>query len=336
MHPHKTKRAYLGPLGRIRSAGAFLGLAMGAMTLTVGSPVALAQSRPAIVSPSDGSSTAETQKLERDVIQLQQKLEAINIEVKALKQGPRNLSSDYRLRQKLADAESLGRKLTDAEARLRARQGGRPRGFTAAAPSPQANATDGPVELAAKADILLDQAQKLVAQADRLEHRGTRERTRSTLRARARHLEQDPFVGLESSKRNIAFSRSSVTKTNNPVPLRDDAEASSTTADDFAAPPPTVGPASAPEAEGASQGGGTLSGGRNSPEPVALPGDTSTGSVSLGFRALLDAGTLAQIERIERSGDPRARAHALEAAVSALRKRAAELQAQAKALRAQP
>lgn len=275
--------------------------------------------------------------LEREVRSLRQRLEIVNTEVRALKRGPRSLGNDYRLRQKLADAESLGRRLTEAEARLRAELGSAPEGTPSLSPAPNAAATDGPAELAAKADILLDQAQKLSAQADRLEHRVDRERQRSTLRARARHLQQDPFVGLESSKRNIAFSRSTET-TRPPTPrepqFSEDPAAGPVTAEGGAPASAPLPPAPSGSAE--SDDAGTS--GRGSSDfgaPAGGEGGVST-SVAIAFRALLDAGTLAQVERLESSGDPRARAKALQAVVEALRERARRLQAEAKALRAAP
>lgn len=261
---------------------------------------------------------ADHAAVRREVEALQAQLERVNVEIKALKSAPRSLSVDYRLRQDLADAEALGRKLTEAEARLR---GSRPRPDVAPAvgPAPVAQVTDGPSELAAKADILLDQAQKLSVQADRIEARVERERVRGTLRSRTRHLEQDPFVTLEGAKRSVALSRTE-TKTNvfsgEGAPARGDQEAAVT--GDSAAAPPTPGVAGSP----------------STPRAPQVPDSTvTTTSVSLSFRALLDARALAEVERLENSGDPQARSKALAAAVASLRKQARELESKATALR---
>ncbi|MDX2019827.1 MAG: hypothetical protein SF187_06265 [Deltaproteobacteria bacterium] len=263
---------------------------------------------------------ADSVTTRQEVQALQAQLARVNAEIKALKAAPRSLSVDYRLRQDLADAEALARKLTEAEAKVRSARS-QPEAAPKMAPEPTAQATDGPAELAAKADILLDQAQKLTMQADRIEARAERERVRGTLRARTRHLEQDPFVTLEGAKRSVVLSRTetkTTTLTGNDTSTK---TPESAPAGDFAAPPASPG----------------VAGSANAPPrtnlPPPEPTTVTTTSVSLSFRALLDARALAEVERIERSGDPQAQAKALAAAVASLRKQARELQGKAAALR---
>lgn len=261
--------------------------------------------------------------LQREVEGLKAQLERVNAEIKTLKGARRSLSVDYRLRQDLADAEALGRKLTEAEARMRG-AGRTAEPSPSVGPAPSAQVTDGPTELAAKADILLDQAQKLSVQADRIEARVERERVRGTLRSRTRHLEQDPFVTLEGAKRSVVLSRTETKTTvfagNNTAKGDQEAAPSTDTVAPPAAAPGLAGqPTSAPGSPRAPV----------TPEPTTI----TTTSVSLSFRALLDARALAEVERIENSGDPQARTKALAAAVASLRKQARELEAKAAALR---
>ncbi|HEY5281285.1 MAG TPA: hypothetical protein VIM14_00715, partial [Polyangia bacterium] len=61
--------------------------------------------------------------------QLRADLDRVNAEVAALKQADRSVRTDYQLRDRMADAEALAQKVTQAEARLRAL------GWAGAAPS---------------------------------------------------------------------------------------------------------------------------------------------------------------------------------------------------------
>src|SRR5262245_20651342 len=105
----------------------------------------------------------------------------------------------------MADAESLARRLTAAETQLRQVRGTPP----AAARGPDQPVTstpaDGPVELQAKADLLLDQARRLWVEADSLSRAATRVRSRQLMKRRAGVLESDPFAALDVSKRNMVF-----------------------------------------------------------------------------------------------------------------------------------
>jgi hypothetical protein len=166
-----------------------------------------------------GSSLAQTQgdvlrqhadeaKTAEEVAKLRAQLARVNAEIAELKRATRSVRADYRLRDKMADAEALAQQLGRAEARLSALGGPaatQPRTGTAP-PLPTASPRDGSVELEAKADLFSDRASKLVEQADQLTLAADRMRARKLLRQRAAAWDRDPFGGLESSKRNLAAS----------------------------------------------------------------------------------------------------------------------------------
>ncbi len=126
-------------------------------------------------------------------LRLRAELDRVNAEIDALKQSGKDGS---RLRARMADAEALARRLVDLERRM---------GLTAAPveprPLPTASPTDGPADLDAKADILADQARRVRAAADALDHRMAELKRRQELRRRAADLDRDPFAPLEGSKR---------------------------------------------------------------------------------------------------------------------------------------
>ena len=140
--------------------------------------------------------------LQAERAQLRAKLDKVNAEIDALKRASRGMRDDYRLRARLADAESLARRLIDIEARL----GIRVDGATKVGPPPTAAPTDGPADLDAKADILADQSRRIRAQADALGRRAANAKSRQELRRRAADLDRDPFAPMEGSKRRIASS----------------------------------------------------------------------------------------------------------------------------------
>ena len=130
---------------RLAAFAAFVTLAAG----TFASSAARAQS-------------AETLQAER--ARLRAQLDKVNAEIDGLKHASRGMRDDYRLRARLADAESLARRLIDIEARL----GIRVDGAAKVGPPPTAAPTDGPADLDAKADILANQSRRIRAQADAL------------------------------------------------------------------------------------------------------------------------------------------------------------------------
>jgi hypothetical protein len=338
---------------RPRLLGALLAVAV---SLVV--PALPAQAAPA------GATTAEVSRLEAECARLRAELDRANADVAALKRE-RGVRNDYRLRQRLADAEALARKLTDAEAQLRTRVGtpAAPRAPALAPPSAQPG--DGPVELEAKADLLSDQARRLAGEAEELARTAGQLRGRQTLRKRAYQLERDPFAAVDGSKRTLIFG-SARAATNNgkatgensppksPQPAGDSSQEStrggaggssggssgpamgaptmpppSTTGGGNApgaAPPPTQTPTTAPPTPPPS-GAGDFKG---SPAPVPQP----TGALSSQLRTLLDPSTLSEVQRLERTGKPITDPEALEKLAAALRQRAQALDAQAKSLRA--
>ncbi len=70
-----------------------------------------------------GTGSASTQRLASEYQRLRADLDRVNAEVAALKRGGRGVRADYLLRDKMAEAEALARKVTAAEARLRAARG---------------------------------------------------------------------------------------------------------------------------------------------------------------------------------------------------------------------
>jgi hypothetical protein len=282
--------------------------------LTLAGPAAAAPA-PAAPPPAvrAAAPAADVAKLEAECAQLRAELERANAEVAALKKGDRGLRNDYRLRQRMADAEALARKLTQAEAQLRAHQpppAPRPTPADPAGPAPG----DGPVELEAKADLLADQARRLLVEADGLTRTAAQIRGRQTLRRRAADLERDPFGGVETTKRTMVFGSTRA------------AEKGSAPAGDSrgGAPAPTSNPPpAAPGAPGLAPGATTAQ-----PSPA-----TPTSAALSPVRTVLDPATLAEVQRLERSGKPFADADALERAAAALRQRAQTLQTQSKSLR---
>src|SRR5882724_11763473 len=142
--------------------------------------------------------TASRAALVAERQRVRKELERANAEIGALKRSGRGLREDYRLRERLADAEALARRLTELDARLGAGAAPASRGPGA---EPRVSPSDGPAELEAKADILADQAQRLAARGDALLGRARDLRARQTLRRRVGQMERDPFSPLEGSKR---------------------------------------------------------------------------------------------------------------------------------------
>ncbi len=291
---------------------------------------------------------------------LQEELARINAEIAQLKRSDRSVRDDYRLRERMADAEALAQKLGRAEARLKSL--GRPTTFEPPAdlplaPPPQESPQDGSVELQAKADLFADQASKLRKQADAFAHAADQLRAREALRRRAGAWDRDPFAGLESSKRNLAASAgASRTATESgphggatrsdtgtkgaggplsgPAPITGatNGQATATTG----TPPPSFGgPASAPS------GGGSTDITRG---PASLAGTESPASKSAPLaptvvldrpteqRLFLDPTAAAELRQVLATGgggDPRT----LERAAATLRARARQLGEQAEALR---
>ena len=272
---------------------------------------------------------------------VQAELEGANADISALKRSRRSLRRDYRLHERLADAEALARRLMELDARLGVGSPTPPRSTGA---EPRVSAADGPVELEAKADILADQAQRLASQGDALLERVRDLRARQTLRRRVGQMERDPFSPLEGSKRRALTGSLGV-------------GIGGTTASS-AEPTPT--PASKPVSgsmgqtvgEGPSSSGGPLgtppvlqpttvtsigiTSGSALSSPVAPPTPTSSSdasALSVQLRDLLDPTTLAEIQHLEAAGETTTNLQLLERAGTALKARADRLRLQAASLR---
>jgi hypothetical protein len=252
------------------------------------------------VAPSPArAQSAVTLQAERSRLRAQ--LDKVNAEIDALKRAGGGVRDDYRLRARLADAESLARRLMDIEARL----GIRVDGTTKLQPPPTAAPTDGPSDLDAKADILADQSRRVRAQADALARRAADLKGRQELRRRAADLDRDPFAPMEGSKRRVASAAAAGTV---PVP-------------------------------GGNVGGQNVAGAKPAdasltPAATTNPERAATAPLSVQLRDMLDTAALTDIRRLETSGAGAASPQTLERAAAALKTRADWLDAQSRAMRA--
>jgi len=262
---------------------------------------------------------------------LRVELDKVNAEIDALKRAGRGVRDDYRLRARLADAESLARRLMDIDARL----GIRVDGAAKVQPPPTAAPTDSPADLDAKADILADQSRHVRAQADALGRRAADAKGRQELRKRAADLDRDPFAPMEGSKRRIA---SSAGATAGPMPTSfgSSGPVAGTTAPPAGATGPTIpGNSSKTNTDSVAPGtpNTTTTPGTNQTTMNATPGATGA-TLSNQLRDLLDTATLSDIRRLETAGAGGGSPQALERAAAALRARADWLDAQSRAMRA--
>jgi hypothetical protein len=159
-------------------------------------------------SSAQGSDSAALRRTFTEFARLRADLDKINAEVADLKRSDRSVRNDYRLRDRLADAEALAQKVTQTEARLRALgwTGGAVADTGPRVAPPQALPQDGTVELEAKAGLFADQARKLDGEAGVLSKAADELRSRRALHRRESAFDRDPFSGLESSKRSLAVS----------------------------------------------------------------------------------------------------------------------------------
>ncbi len=274
---------------------------------------------------------------------LRAELDRVNAEIDALKRRS-GVRDDYKLRARLADAESLARRLVEIDARLGLRTAGA--ASSKPVPEPVASPTDSPADLDAKADILADQARRLRAQADGFGKRAQDIKGRQELRRRAADLDRDPFAPMETSKRRVVSAASAAqalprTSSNSGSPPADPAPISPSSTSGSSSSPTNV-VSTPPTPSGAGFTGGTTKTDNVSPTP-SLPGTptaiesarggTSDMSIANQLRDLLDTTTLADIRRLEAGRSPGTSAQALDRAATALRSRAAELEARAHTMR---
>jgi hypothetical protein len=286
--------------------------------------------------PLDGAARAA---LEGERVRVRAELDRVNGEIDALKREDRGMRNDYRLRARLADAEALARRLTDIDARL-----GRGPAAAATAPArigaePTLAPTDGPAEMEAKADILADQARRIVVEATALGQRAQQMRARQDLRRRVGLMEHDPFSPIEGSKRRVIAGATTPHNSNNDS-IGTTTPPSGGNASGTFTPTPPSSMAGAPGPTSTPVVGQTTGGSRGSVAPPAAPtpaggsGAADGTPLSVQLRDVLDPATLGELRRLESSGAPRAGVEALERAAAALKARADKLQAQSQSLRA--
>ena len=248
--------------------------------------------------------SADTLQAERSRLRAQ--LDKVNAEIDALKRAGGGVRDDYRLRARLADAESLARRLMDIEARL----GIRVDGTAKFQPPPTAAPTDGPSDLDAKADILADQSRRVRAQADALARRaadleGTPGAAPAGGGPRPRPVRADGrFEATGGERRRHGHGPGSGRRT----------------------------PAARTSRRQDPINGDTVSDAGGDHEPSREGGGRPPLSVQL--RDMLDTAALTDIRRLETSGAGAASPQTLERAAAALKARADWLEAQSRAMRA--
>jgi hypothetical protein len=270
-------------------------------------------------------------KAQDELAKLQEQLSRTNAEIAQLKRSDRSVRDDYRLRDRMADAEAIAQKLTRVEARLRTLEEtavrGQPREWPMLAP-PQASPQDGSIELEAKADLYADQASALVRQADTLTKAAAELRARKSLRRRAGAWDRDPFAGLESSRRSLALSQPASKGPPGGSPTADTGPRGGTGTTETTVPPgsgTTTGDSAGKSA--AASGAPESPGSKSSPLVVGAPVDHQTDQ-----RLYLDptvAAELRQAQGAASNADP----DALDRAAAKLRARARSLGQQAEGLR---
>lgn len=280
----------------------------------------LADNPPATASATAKPATTESPLAERE--RLRAELARMQAEIDHLKAGGPGLRSDYVLRARQADAESLARRLTELDAQIKARTDAAVgRAPAALAPAvgtePVASPTDGPTELDAKADILTDQARRTQAQAVALQARIDQVRGRMELHRRASALENDPFAPLEGSRRRQAPG-GPVPETTHRVVITNNPSLGN-------GPTPPIPP---PGASLAGQG---------VPQDKGATGTATTPATSAAgvqIRDVLDPSASAQVRRNDAASPVPTDLPSMERLLAALKARALYLDAQARALRA--
>ncbi|HEY0708107.1 MAG TPA: hypothetical protein VGG33_14985, partial [Polyangia bacterium] len=154
----------------------------------------------AVALASPGNDTAKR----AEIAALQGELAKKTAEISAIKRANRGVRDDYQLRRRMAEANEIARRLTTLEAELRTDDsragttgvaGGPP---TQPAPAPASEAAS---VLAARADLLSDEARKLSQRAAGMVQAAGQLRARQALRRRAFNVERDAFSGLDGARR---------------------------------------------------------------------------------------------------------------------------------------
>jgi hypothetical protein len=265
---------------------------------------------------------SEEARLTAACADLQAQLQKKTDEISALKRGPRGVREDYELRARMAEANELARRLTALENQL-SQLHGKP-----ATPS-AAPATEGAAALAARADVLSDEARKLAARAAGMARAAGQLRTRQTLHRRAAAVDRDPFAVLDASKR-LVITRPAAPLSGGPARQGGSASQESATSGNSApgtgfAPPAT----SMPQTTSA---GGTPATDKGATTPTQAPTGPTRSELAAG--TLIDPALRAELQRLEGPGAAANDPDALERAAAALANRARTLELEAKTLRA--
>lgn len=310
-----------------------------------------------LLAPAPGfAQPASPPSIQRDSQLLRAELDGVNAEIASLKGGARSVRNDFLLRDKLAEAEALARKLTESEKREHANRAPAPTELPGSALVPPVGTPhDSAVELEAKADLLSDQARRFRGEADSLARTAEQIRARQALRRRAGAWDRDPLAGFESSKRNFAVSgRTGATAASDSATgsrgsssgtIAIGGGASSKGADNGAASPTYGGSGQAPIPPNTT---GVLGpGGSVESTPVVAASPTASHAVTapavsfsdstsktLQQRPLLDPGSLASVRSTLSQSGSQSDPDAIEAAAIALRKHAQALEERARLLRA--
>jgi hypothetical protein len=324
----------------------------------------------AVALASPGNDTAKR----AEIAALQGELAKKTAEISAIKRADRGVRDDYQLRRRMAEANEIARRLTALEAELRtseSRAGTANAGAPSTQPAP-APASEAASVLAARADLLSDEARKLSQRAAGMIQAAGQLRARQALRRRAFNVERDAFSGLDGARRVLPARPTTASAAGNGSSPGGAAELSggpqpttmtggSTTTMGTSAPSPGgVATAPGPGGTGASPPPSTTPPPSNpvtppsvapmSPTPtpvsdtsgrtsdpgnktnISSPGATGA-KAELAPGSLLDPSLRAEMARIEAAGAGSTDAEALLRAASALSTRAQSLEAEAKSLR---
>jgi hypothetical protein len=309
------------------------------------SPLQVARAGPASPSTADPRLVAEC-------AELRAQLDRKTAEISALKRAERGVRQDYDLRQRMAEANDLARRLTTLESEL-VRQGHGPSQAPSGAASPVAAPVEAAATLQARADLLSDEAHKLNERAAGMIRAAGQLRTRQALRRKAANVERDPFASVDGAKRTLfvrgaapvtdtaggkgAAQTGNTEATAGSAPGSSGAPMPTTPPTPLAGPmttAPTGPPATPPTAPPAT--GTPISGAQDPSRGATPPPNTPSGRSELAPGALLDPALRAELSRVDGgvisgSNQP----DSLEQAARALVSRAQALETQAKALRAQ-
>ncbi len=283
-----------------------------------------------------GNDSPALRRAVSEFVRLRADLDRINAEVAELKRADPTVRNDYRLRERMADAEALALKVTQAEVKLRAQgwAGGTVSDPATLVAPPQALPQDGSVELEAKAGLFADQARKLDGQASLMAKAADQLRSRRALRRRAGAWDRDPFSELETSKRSLAISAPKSPGTDSPTRGGNGTGTTQTASVGGTASTQGSGAAFTPPA---SLTDGTTKEATVAPEAAASSktsplAQTASDRPSFEQHLYLDPATVAELRHVLGATGAMSDPDALDRAAAMLRARARALNAQARAL----